>query len=115
MAGLAWFGLAAVFGQDLLTNPAFGMFYVWWWVGLVPASVLLGPVWRAISPVRTINTLFAKVSGSDPDRGLYEYPARLGLLARGARPVRVRVDGAGLPVLDRARPGAAVGRGLPRR
>lgn len=78
MAGLLWFGLAAVFGQNLLTNPAFGMFYVWWWVGLVPASVLLGPVWRAISPVRTINALFAKVSGSDPDRGLYEYPARLG-------------------------------------
>jgi hypothetical protein len=78
LAGLAWFGLAAVFGQNLLTNPAFGMFYVWWWVGLVPASVLLGPVWRAISPVRTINTLFARVSRSDPDRGLYEYPARLG-------------------------------------
>ena len=78
LAGLAWFGLAAVFGQNLLTNPAFGMFYVWWWVGLVPASVLLGPVWRAISPVRSINTLMARVSRSDPDRGLYEYPARLG-------------------------------------
>jgi hypothetical protein len=78
MAGFLWFGLAAVFGQNLLTNPVFGMFYVWWWVGLVPASVLLGPVWRAISPVRTINALFARVSGSDPDRGLYEYPARLG-------------------------------------
>ncbi|MGH3348193.1 MAG: hypothetical protein ACRDO4_14535 [Nocardioides sp.] len=78
VAGLGWFGLAAVFGPDLLTNPAFGMFYVWWWVGLVPASVLLGPVWRAISPVRTINALFARLSGSDPDRGMYEYPARLG-------------------------------------
>lgn len=74
----AWFALAAVFGRDLLTNPVFGMFYVWWWVGLVPLSVLLGPVWRAISPVRTINTLFATVSGSDPDRGLLDYPERLG-------------------------------------
>jgi hypothetical protein len=78
VAGLAWFGLAAVFGPDLLTNPAFGMFYVWWWVGLVPASVLLGPVWRAISPVRTINSLFARAAGSDPDRGMYDYPAGLG-------------------------------------
>ena len=78
MLGLAWFVLAAVAGQDLLTNPVFGMFYVWWWVGLVPASVLLGPVWKAISPVRTINTLFARVAGSDPDRGLYAYPERLG-------------------------------------
>jgi len=73
-----WFVLAAVFGRDLLTNPAFGMFYVWWWVGLVPLSVLFGPVWKAISPVRTINTVFARVSGSDPDRGLFDYPDRLG-------------------------------------
>jgi hypothetical protein len=78
LAGLAWFLLAAVFGPNLLTNPAFGMFYVWWWVGLVPASLLLGPVWRAVSPVRTINALFAKLSGSDPDGGMYSYPARLG-------------------------------------
>ena len=31
--GLVLFGFgafAAVFGQDLLTNPVFGMFYVWW-------------------------------------------------------------------------------------
>ncbi len=78
LLGFGWFVLAAVFGRDLLTNPVFGMFYVWWWVGLVPASVLLGPVWRAISPVRTINSLFARLSGGDPDRGLYDYPARLG-------------------------------------
>jgi hypothetical protein len=78
MLVLGWFVLAAVFGRDLLTNPAFGMFYVWWWVGLVPLSVLFGPVWKAISPVRTINTVFARVSGSDPDKGLYDYPARLG-------------------------------------
>ena len=78
MLFLGWFALAAVFGRDLLTNPAFGMFYVWWWVGLVPLSVLFGPVWKAISPVRTINTVFARMSGSDPDRGLYPYPERLG-------------------------------------
>jgi hypothetical protein len=70
--------MAAMFGKDLLTNPLFGMFYVWWWVGLVPASLLLGPVWKAISPVRTINLAFARLSGSDPDRGVFEYPARLG-------------------------------------
>ncbi len=78
LLGLAWFLLAGVLGRDLLTNPIFGMFYVWWWVGLVPASVLLGPVWRAISPVRSINAGFARLSGSDPDRGLFEYPTWLG-------------------------------------
>ena len=69
---------AAVFGKDLLTNPVFGMVYVWWWVGLVPLSLLFGPVWKAISPVRTINTVFARLTGSDPDRGVFTYPARLG-------------------------------------
>jgi hypothetical protein len=54
------------------------MFYVWWWVGLVPLSLLFGPVWKAISPVRTINLAFARLSGSDPDRGVFTYPERLG-------------------------------------
>lgn len=68
----------AVFGRDSLINPFIGIFYVWLWVGIVPMSVLFGPFWKAISPVRTINLLFAKVSGSDPDQGLMRYPERLG-------------------------------------
>ncbi len=81
VVGLLFFGwaaLAAIAGQDLLTNPFFGMFYVWWWVGLVPASLLLGPVWKAVSPVRTFHLLLAKVSGSEPGVGVLVYPARLG-------------------------------------
>lgn len=69
---------AAVIGKDLVINPVFGVFYVWWWVGLVPLSLLFGPAWKAISPVRTINLAFAKVSGSDPERGVFTYPERLG-------------------------------------
>ena len=45
--------------------------------GLPIASLLLGPVWRAVSPVRTIHALVGRLTG-DPDRGLYDYPARLG-------------------------------------
>ncbi len=75
---LVYVAVAAVLGKDLLTNPVFGIFYVWWWVGLVPASVLLGPVWRVISPVRTINAAVARLTGSDPDQGVYPYPGRLG-------------------------------------
>ena len=78
MAIFLYAAVAAVFGKDLLTNPVFGMVYVWLWVGLVPVSLLLGPVWKAISPVRTINAVFARLTGSDPDRGVFEYPARLG-------------------------------------
>ena len=81
MIGFAAFlytAVAAVFGKDLITNPVFGIFYVLLWVVVPLSSVLLGPVWKAISPVRSINWLFAKLSGSDPDKGLFDYPARLG-------------------------------------
>jgi len=51
---------------------------VWGWVGLVPAWLLLGPVWKAVSPVRTFHLLLAKISGSEPGSGVLAYPARLG-------------------------------------
>jgi hypothetical protein len=70
--------MVAVFGKDLVINPLLGIFYVWWWVGLVPLSLLFGPVWKAISPVRTINLAFAKISGGDPEQGMLTYPERLG-------------------------------------
>jgi hypothetical protein len=79
--GLLLFGYTlwvAVFGQDLLTNPIFGMFYVLLWVGLVPASLLLGPVWKAISPMRTIGLGMSRLARTDPQRGLVDYPARWG-------------------------------------
>ena len=77
--GVFSFALAAAFfGENSLINPFFGMFYVVLWVGMVPLSVVFGPFYKAISPVRTINALFAKVSGSDPEEGIYEYPAWLG-------------------------------------
>jgi hypothetical protein len=79
--------MVGVFGQDLEINPIFGIFYVWWWVGLVPFSLVFGPAWKAISPVRTINAGINVLRGDD--RGLYEYdekrfgywPAAFGLLA----------------------------------
>jgi hypothetical protein len=74
----AYTAMAAVLGKDLVINPTLGIFYVWWWVGLVPLSLLLGPVWKAISPVRAIAWAFARVSGSDPQVGMLTYPARLG-------------------------------------
>lgn len=69
---------AAVFGKDSLINPFFGVFYVLLWVGIVPLSLAFGPVFKAISPVRTINALLARASGSDPDVGLRDYPSRWG-------------------------------------
>jgi hypothetical protein len=89
--GLAFFGYvlwAALAGPDLLVNPTFGVVYVLLWVGLVPASLLFGPFYKAINPVRTLNLLFSRATGGDPDRGMYDlprwvgyWPAALGLFA----------------------------------
>ncbi len=79
--GLAFFGYvawAALAGPDLLVNPVFGVAYVLLWVGLVPASLLFGPFYKAVNPLRTLNILFSRLVGSDPDRGIYDMPRWLG-------------------------------------
>jgi len=78
MASFLYVAAAAVAGKDSLINPFLGTFYVLLWVGIVPASLLFGPFYRAVSPARTISMLFAKVSGVPQGEGLSAYPARLG-------------------------------------
>jgi hypothetical protein len=78
LAFAGWFGWALVAGPDLVTNPVFGTFYVLLWVGIVPASLLFGRIFRAMSPVRTLNLLFSRATGGDPERGLASYPSWLG-------------------------------------
>jgi len=78
MAAFLYTAMVAVAGEDSLINPFFGIFYVLLWVGFVPLSLLLGPAYKAISPVRTINAAFARLTGSDPDHGVFTYPERLG-------------------------------------
>ena len=81
--GIAAFGFAvwaAVAGQDdPNSNPVFGMFYVLLWVGLVPASLVLGPIFKAISPGRTIASAVAALLRTDPTTGLRRLPAGVGL------------------------------------
>ena len=89
--GLVAFGYvawAAVAGPDLLTNPTFGVVYVLLWVGIVPASLLLGPFYRAVSPVRSIHLAITRLTGGRAEDGLVRlppwvgcWPAALGLLA----------------------------------
>lgn len=73
---VAWAGLA---GPDNLANPTFGVVYVWLWVGLVPASLLLGPVVRALSPVRSLHLVISRVSGGGPSTGLVDLPRWVGV------------------------------------
>lgn len=75
----AWVGLALFVGRDLLTNPVFGFVFVWMWVGLVPLSLLLGPFWRAVNPLRTLHRLLCAAARTDPREGLASMPAWIGL------------------------------------
>lgn len=68
----------ALFGPDLLNNPTFGVVYVWLWVGIVPASLLFGRFYRAVSPARTVHLVLAKAAGRPPSEGVRQYPAWLG-------------------------------------
>ncbi len=71
---------AAVVGYGLLgpqdpdANPAPRVLYVLLWVGIVPASLLLGPVWRVVNPLRALHRLLAPMRRA-PVRPL---PRRLG-------------------------------------
>ncbi|WP_433003396.1 hypothetical protein [Kribbella sp. CA-294648] len=81
-AGLAAFGYAAVallFGVDRLTNPIFGFVYIVVWVGLVPLSLVLGPVWRTLNPLRTLHLLACRALRHDPDKGVLELSPRIGV------------------------------------
>ena len=79
---------AALAGPDNGANPTFGVVYVLLWVGLVPASLLFGPFYRAVNPVRTLHLLLSRVTGGQPSQGVLPmpswvglWPAALGLLA----------------------------------
>ena len=79
LVALLYCVVAAVLGKDLVLNPVFGITYVFMWVGIVPASLALGPVWRAISPFRTITQLLHRLAGTDVEHGMFTYPTKLGL------------------------------------
>lgn len=60
-------------------NLAPWVFYVTFWAGLVPASVLFGPVWRVLNPLRLLHAGLAVALRVDPERGIRELPRRVGL------------------------------------
>ena len=74
LAATIWVGVAAIWGPQNADNALPGSFYVLLWVGLVAVSVLVGPIWRVISPVRTVWRLLRRVRTAEPRR----YPPRLG-------------------------------------
>ena len=67
-----WVAVAAIVGPQTGDNALPGVFYVLLWVGLVALSIAVGPVWRVLSPVRTIYRLLPL------PRPPKEYPPRWG-------------------------------------
>jgi hypothetical protein len=60
--------VAALGPNNSGTNPAPTWVYVWFWVGLVPASLLLGPIWRLLNPLRTLSAGIARLAGDPGQR-----------------------------------------------
>lgn len=84
--------LASYFVGDALFgsvdfNPAAHALFVWLWVGLVPVSIVFGPVWRALNPLRTLHAIACRVFRLPPtgirpgDEGGGRWPAAIALLA----------------------------------
>ena len=88
LAFTGWVLLAGLCGPQTQSNALLGVFYVLLWVGLVAVSLLVGPVWRVISPMRTVYLLlqrliperFAKPRLTYPESWGYR-PAAVGLFA----------------------------------
>ena len=90
--GLVLFGftlMTATIAPDDFSNPTAGLVFVVFWLGLVPASLLFGPVWRVLNPLRTIHLIICNLIGQSPEqaglrplpRGVGFWPAAAGLLA----------------------------------
>src|SRR5689334_2376204 len=79
LALLGYFGIGLLAGADNADNPTAGALYVLLWVGIAPASLLFGPVWRAVNPLRTLHRLAAVALHRDPAAGRRPIPVRMGL------------------------------------
>jgi hypothetical protein len=83
-----WVVLAGLYGPQTQANALLGVFYVMLWVGLVVVSLLFGPVWRVISPVRTLYLLLQRITPGNLSRPRLSYPE-----AWGYRPAAVGLFG----------------------
>ena len=73
---VVWVAIAGP--DDTVGNLAPWVLYIVFWVGLVVLSLLFGPVWRAVNPLRTTHVLLARVSGNAPGEAVRPLPERVG-------------------------------------
>ncbi|HWD83723.1 MAG TPA: hypothetical protein VG497_32710 [Kribbella sp.] len=74
LLGAAWFG-----SPEASSNPAPTWLYVWIWVGIIPLSLVCGPIWRLANPLRTIAGLAGRTSYRQLPQGIAYWPAVAGL------------------------------------
>jgi hypothetical protein len=86
LALTAWTLISLVLGRDDANNPVPYVVYVWLWVGLAAISLVLGPVWSVLNPIRWLHRGLTALARLDPDTALIDrspgyWPAALGLFA----------------------------------
>ena len=74
LLGAAWFG-----ADSPALNPAPTWLYVWIWVGIIPLSLICGPIWRLANPLRTIAGVVRRTSYRQLPDGIAYWPAVAGL------------------------------------
>jgi hypothetical protein len=75
---LAAIAVAALGTDSSATNPAPTWLYVWFWVGIVPLSLLFGPVLRAFNPLRLLTRGIARLGGRPDPEDFRPLPAWVG-------------------------------------
>lgn len=86
LALTAWTLLALLGGKDDANNPVPYVVYVWLWVGLALLSMVFGPIWRVLNPIRWLHRGILAAARVSADFSLARYragywPAALGLFA----------------------------------
>jgi hypothetical protein len=79
-----WTALALIFGVDDAHNPVPYVVFVWLWVGLAFLSLIFGPVWAWINPIRWLHERLTRLARLDPRSSMTTWspgywPAALGL------------------------------------
>jgi hypothetical protein len=78
MVAFLYVAMAAVFGVDDALNPAAGVVYVLLWIGVPLVSIVFGPVWRLLNPIRTLHLGLARLVGTRPEDGMAPLPPSIG-------------------------------------
>lgn len=78
LAFTAWVVMAGLWGPQTQANALLAVFYVLLWVGLVAISLAFGPVWRAISPMRSVYLLLRRALPARLSSPRLSYPESWG-------------------------------------